>query len=259
MGRAKAWLPWFGRTMVEHVVSILRPAVDEVVVVSSDRLDLPELDARVVRDRETDQGPLVGLREGLAATRADLAFVTSTDAPFLTTDYVDAMLARGVACAPVVDGFVQVLCAVYPGTAGSRAAALIEQGVRRPLDLLEALDYQALPEGSGDAVGRPSPWRGFNTPEEYLEAAREVDPEAWCEIEMLGRTALRADPPMRRLPVGLLGDLVTCWPESLGLVEDGRISKRHLVSLGGRDLVRDLSVPIGPGERVSVIDALAGG
>jgi len=38
MGRDKAWLPWRGQPMIAHVVSILRPIVDEVVVVASDAL-----------------------------------------------------------------------------------------------------------------------------------------------------------------------------------------------------------------------------
>ena len=50
MGRAKAWLPWFGRSMIEHVVESLLPVVDEVVVVTSSELDLPFLSARVVSD-----------------------------------------------------------------------------------------------------------------------------------------------------------------------------------------------------------------
>ncbi len=259
MGRAKAWLPWFGRTMIEHVVGVLRPVVDEVIVVTSEQLDLPELDAHVVRDRAQDQGPLVGIRDGLAATRAELAFVTSTDAPFLTSACVEALLAQGVACAPAVDDFVQVLCAVYPGAARERAAALVESGARRPLDLLRSLDYRPLSEASVRRPGEPAPWRGFNTPEDYLAAVREVDPDASCEVEMLGRAALRAEPPQRRLPVGLLGELLAHEPASLGVVEAGRVSRRHLVSLGGRDLVRELSVPVGPDERISVIDALAGG
>ena len=50
MGRAKAWLPWFGRTLIEHVVAELLPVVDEVIVVTSEALDLPALPARIVRD-----------------------------------------------------------------------------------------------------------------------------------------------------------------------------------------------------------------
>ena len=43
------------------------------------------------------------------------------------------------------------------------------------------------------------------------------------------------------------------------MITEGVLSKSHLVCLNGRDLVRDLAVPVGPGERVSVIDALVGG
>jgi molybdopterin-guanine dinucleotide biosynthesis protein A len=259
MGRPKAWLPWFGQTMLEHVVSVLRPAVDEVVVVTSSRLDPPEVDAVVVRDRAEDEGPLVGIRDGLAQTQADLAFVTSTDAPFLTTSFVEAMLSAGVASAPLVDGFVQVLCAVYPAAARERAAGLVQAGARRPLDLLEALDYRALPGGSLHVPGSPPPWRGFNTPTDYLAAVREVDPAATCELEVLGQAGTRSEPISSRVPVGSLGEVLAHWPGFPDVVQAGRIAPRHLVSLGGRDLVRDLSIPVGPSERISVIDAMAGG
>ena len=52
MGRAKAWLPWFGLTLIEHVVTQLAQVVDEVIVVTSASLDLPSLPARIVRDRD---------------------------------------------------------------------------------------------------------------------------------------------------------------------------------------------------------------
>ncbi len=71
MGRAKACLPWRGQPMVAHIVSILRPIVDDVVVVASDALELPALDARVVRDREPALGPLAGIREGLEEIDSD--------------------------------------------------------------------------------------------------------------------------------------------------------------------------------------------
>ena len=84
MGRPKAWLPWRGQPMVAHAVSVLRSVVDEVVVVASAALELPSFDAEVVRDRDPELGPLAGIREGLEAMRSDLAFVTGTDAPFLS-------------------------------------------------------------------------------------------------------------------------------------------------------------------------------
>ena len=70
MGRAKAWLPWRGQPMVAYVVSVVRPLVDEVVVVASRNLELPPLDAQVVRDRKPELGPLAGIREGLDCVRS---------------------------------------------------------------------------------------------------------------------------------------------------------------------------------------------
>lgn len=69
----------------------------------------------------------------------------------------------------------------------------------------------------------------------------------------------KASASRHRLPVGTLGEVLSNLPESLSLIEGGHVAKSHLVSLGGRDLVRDLAVPVGPDERVIVIDALAGG
>lgn len=261
MGRAKAWLPWFGgRTLVEHVVERLRPAVDEVVVVTSADLDLPPLEARVVRDREPERGPLAGLREGLAAADSDFAFVTATDAPFLTPEYVGAMLDRETACAPVADGHVQVLSAVYPRAGLAVAERLLEEDRARPLTLLEALDFVAI-EGAALDVSESPPWQGFNTPETYLAAVRAEDPRARCDVELLGRAALEGSPSVVQCPVGSLGEVLACVTRTrdLVLIEEERVARAHLVSLGGRDLVRDLALPVGPGERLSVLDAQAGG
>jgi molybdopterin-guanine dinucleotide biosynthesis protein A len=260
MGRAKAWLPWFGKSMIEHVVGVLRPVVDEVIVVTSTAISLPPLDARIIEDREAELGPLAGIRDGLEAAGSDLAFVTSTDAPFLTPDHVVGMLDRGIALAPRADGHVQVLSAVYPGAAWKEADELLRNGQRRPLALLERLGFESI-EVETAAGGMPAPWQGFNRPEEYLFWARAIEPDAKARVELLGRAALEVESRRFESPIGTLGEVLGALslPESLRLVEGGRIAKAHLVSLSGRDLVRSLDLPIGPDEEVSVIDALAGG
>jgi molybdopterin-guanine dinucleotide biosynthesis protein A len=262
MGRAKAWLPWFGHSMIEHVVDCLAPAVDEVVVVTSAELDLPPLRADVVSDRAPELGPLAAIREGLAAaakTEAEYAFVTSVDAPHLSTEFVEEMFAFGMAAAPIAEDRVQVLSAIYPCAGWKKADELLSQGVRRPRSLLEELDYKPIEWASATRPSAPPAWSGFNTPAEYLDAVRSRDPDATAEVELLGRAARKAQTSRYRLPVATLGELLSQLPESGSLIADGRVAKSHLVSLGGRDLVRDLAVPVGPGENVSVIDALAGG
>jgi molybdopterin-guanine dinucleotide biosynthesis protein A len=168
MGQPKALLPWRGRPLIAHVVSQLAEAVDEVLVVSSADLELPGLEgARVVVDRAPGLGPLAGIREGLAAMEAELAFVTATDAPFLTPAFVRAMLAFGCAAAPEVDGFVQPLSAVYPRAALPIAERLLAEERLRPLFLLEEIGFRRV---RAEQLPPVADLRGFNTPGEY-EAA----------------------------------------------------------------------------------------
>lgn len=173
MGRPKTLLPWRGRTMIEHLVDVLHEAAGPVVAVASAELELPPLRAAIVRDRSPHLGPLAGLREGLARIDADLVFASGADTPFLTVNFVRAMLAYGCAAVPEADGFPQPLGAVYPKALASEADALIAAGRMRLLDLLEVGNFRRIPScelPDADAL------RGVNTPEEY-QAALERDRE----------------------------------------------------------------------------------
>jgi molybdopterin-guanine dinucleotide biosynthesis protein A len=242
--------------MVEHVVGVLREAVGSVVVVTSPSLDLPPLDARVVRDEEPGLGPLAGLAAGLAHVEAPLCFAVGTDSPFLTADFVHAVLAPGRAAAPVADGFVQTLAAVYPSEAAQRARELLAEGVRRPLALLEAFDYRPL---QPDELPGLDSLRGFNTPAEYLAAVKQDQVGACAVLEFVGRPRVLAGCREIEVPIGSLAEVLAHAPGELELCQDERVAPGFLVSLGGRDFVRDARVPIGPGERVIVLDAAAGG
>lgn len=256
MGRAKAWLPWGEGPLLSHVVAVLAEIVDEVVVVSSADLELPELEARVVMDRAPALGPLAGIREGLAAIEADLAYVTSVDSPFLTPHFVRTMLSFGTAAAAEVEGYVQTLSAVYPRSALPAAEELLAAKRMRPLFLLEAADYRTVTEAE---LPDQRAWRGFNTPEQYLEAVREAFGETTAHLEVVGRARLALGREVMEVPVGTLAEVLACTRPSLELLDGERVASPYLVSLDGRDLVRDARVPIGPGERVIVIDAQAGG
>ncbi len=259
MGRAKAWLPWRGRAMAAHVASVLGEVVDEIVVVSSDEVDPPPLPhaARVVRDEWPGLGPLAGLATGLAYLEADLAFATSTDAPFLTPEFIRSVLGAGRehgAAAPVVDGFVQTLAAAYPKRGAEVARRLLDAGRRRPVELLEALDFRPLP---AESLPDLAPLRGFNTPGEYLAAVADDAQDACVAIEFVGRPRRLAGCDSLDVPIGSLAVVLGHAPGALVLCRGEQVAPRFSVCLGGRDFVRDTRVPIGPGERVIVLDASA--
>lgn len=256
MHRPKALLPWRGRSMLEHTVSVLRAAVDEVIVVSAPDMLIPSVDARVVEDREPGLGPLAGIREGLAAARSEFAFVTGTDAPFLSAGVVTQLLEHRKAVAVESDGFVQTLCAVYPCALAPQAQKLIDADRLRPLFLLEAAGFLSVP---ADELENPRAILGFNTPGQYLEAVREDDPGAQATLELLGNACRIAGWSSREVPVGRLGEILGAAGTGLELCTESALAKHYLVSLDGREFVRDLELPVGSGETVMLLDALAGG
>lgn len=280
MGRPKALLPWFGRSMIEHVVASLAPCVDELIVVTSEALSLSHLplEARIVVDREPARGPLAALRDGLAATRAELAFVTASDAPFLTADHVADLFERARAgsgaAAPIADDFVQVLSAVYPARAWRDAEILLAKGISSPTALLERIGFVRVAgeTATGTASADIPPWTGFNTPDEYLALARRRDPRAAAIVEWRvadrkgdrrrpGGTEDDADAPAlsrQTVPIGCLRDvLARAAPPALAA--DPTPGKP--LSAGGLRIVlaegelapgADAGLPIGPGELVRV-------
>jgi len=251
MGRNKAWLPWRGQPMIAHVVSILRPIVDELVVVASESLELPPLDARVVRDRKPALGPLAGIREGLEQIHTDLAFVTGTDAPFLSPAFVNALLSCGCAAAPEIDGHVQTLAAVYPRKALERIDALLAAGRARPLQVLEESGYRKL---SIDELPDPESVRGFNTPDEYLAAVRESEPHATATLEFRGRARSAMGCSELEVPVGTLGELLAPLRSALAVRANDDLPSTYSIALNGRRTGYAPAVPIGPGEHVCVFD-----
>ena len=250
MGRDKPWLPWRGRPVLCHVVERLAEAVDEVIVVSAPGQSLPVTPARRVEDHEEGLGPLAGLRAGLAASAPGLAFATAADSPFLTADFVRAVLAPGQAAAPEAEGRVQTLSAAYPTEAGETARSLLEQGKRRPLDLLEHYNFQRLPLSS---LPNPESVRGFNTPGEYLAAARGDSPGG------LARVAF--DPPAGATPgkaacevdIGTLGEVLIAAGAGPEFLQGDSLCPPFVACLDGRIRVKDTRIPIGAGENVTVL------
>lgn len=229
--------------MLAHVVSVLREVVDEVVVVSAAELPLPDVQARVVVDREPHLGPLAGIREGLGAICAERAYVTSTDAPYLTPAFARALLAFGTACAPVLDGVIQPLAAVLPRSAESEAARLIASGRRSAHGLLESIGFRPVVAAELPALDA---LRSLDTPDAYLEAVRSEFPGATARVERRGAET--------RVAIGTLEQVLARAAPGRELCRAGAIARNYRVSLAGLDDARDARPPIGPDELVRVCE-----
>ncbi len=98
MGTSKAAMEWHGSTLLYRTAALLgRTVGGPVVVVSAVEQELPPLPdgVRVVTDPVPGLGPLQGIGAGLGAVAgaAEIAFVCSTDLPFLHPAFVRRVLS----------------------------------------------------------------------------------------------------------------------------------------------------------------------
>lgn len=173
MGRDKWSLPFGEETLLDRTVRIVREVVPEVWVVAREGQGVRG-HARIARDPAEGMGPLAGLAAGLEAMKAERAFLTSCDAPFLKPAVVRRLLdlSRGHAAAvPFVGGFHMTTAAVYSKGTLAAARRLLAEKRLRPLFLVEAVKARIVTEEElRDVDPDLSSFRNCNTPEEYREA-----------------------------------------------------------------------------------------
>src|ERR1700752_5132800 len=100
MGTAKAALEWHGSTLLRRTAGIVARATGgPVVVVRAHGQELPALPEGigVVDDPREGKGPVQGIAAGLAGLRgrAEIAFISSTDMPFLHPAFIRRVLGAG--------------------------------------------------------------------------------------------------------------------------------------------------------------------
>jgi molybdenum cofactor guanylyltransferase len=233
MGRPKAALEWHGATLLHRTAAVLRRAVTgPVVVVRAPGQPLPQLPpgVEVVTDPVEGLGPMQGVAVGLAAVedRAQVAFVCSTDLPFLHPAYVRAVLGGLDDPAvdlvlPVVRGFRQPLAAGYrtalAGPIGHRLAAGDRSPSRLPEHCAAALpDEAALLADPALAAADPGldSVRSVDTPAAYEQARARPAPTIRVGIRTVAAATLaEAAAALGLEPVATVGGVTVRdphWP-----------------------------------------------
>jgi molybdopterin-guanine dinucleotide biosynthesis protein A len=186
MGRPKAWLPFGRELMLPRVARLLGEAVSPVVIVAAQEQELPPVppEIRIVHDEERDRGPLQGLKAGLEALkgRAEAAYLSSCDVPFLKPEFVRKMIAllgEHHICVPRVGGYHHPLAAVYRLEVADTVARLLEEERLRPVFLFESEPTRIV---TGEELCDVDPafesLRNLNTSEDYEQALREAERES---------------------------------------------------------------------------------
>ncbi|MGH3872032.1 MAG: molybdenum cofactor guanylyltransferase [Pseudonocardiaceae bacterium] len=268
MGTPKAALEWHGCTLLRRTVGVLARAVDgPLLVVRAPHQLLPEIPAHidVVEDPEEGLGPLQGIAAGLAALagRAQIAFLCSTDLPFLHPVFIRRVLGVLIDNTPTVDvvlpvarGFPQPLAAAYRVTLAPVVAELVAEGDLRPAFLFRRcatlyLDDTALLADPVLAAADPAldSVVNVNSRDDYHAARRRPAPQV--TVHCCGVPAGAGHCAERTVRAATVAGAAA----AVGIVLD-----RHVVvALNGDQLGHAGDVPLASGDGVTFRPAYVGG
>ncbi len=265
MGTPKAALEWHGSTLLRRTVGILARATGgPVVVVRAHGQELPDLpaDVHIVDDPREGKGPVQGLAAGLGALagHADVAFVSSTDMPFLHPAFVRRVLRAVHEGAdvglPIARGYPQPLAAAYRTSLAPIAEQLVKEERLRPAFLFEQcqvtrLDEAALRDDPVLAALDPGldSVVNVNEPDDYRTAREQPAPP----ITIL-RFGVLAGADGHRAPQTVRAATVAEAAAAAG-VDLGHVT----AALNGDQITRDGQTPLAAGDTVFFLSADAGG
>jgi molybdopterin-guanine dinucleotide biosynthesis protein A len=256
MGTPKAALEWHGSTLLRRTAGILaRVTGGPVVVVRAPGQALPPLPpgTDVVDDPREGLGPVQGLAAGLAALadRAEIAFASATDLPFLHPAFIRRVLRAAQEGAdvglPVARGYPQPLAAAYRTALAPVAGALVAQQRLRPAFLFAGcvvtrLDEAALRADPALAALDPGldSLINVNTPEDYQVARARPAPEV--SVRRLGVLAAG-----NRGPCLVRAATVAAAAAAAGVELGGHV----VAALNMDQITRDGQTPLAAGDTVS--------
>jgi molybdopterin-guanine dinucleotide biosynthesis protein A len=271
MGAPKAALEWHGSTLLRHVVGIVaRGQQGRVVVVRAPGQRLPALPdtVEVLEDSREGLGPMQGIAVGLQAVAADadLAFVCSTDLPFLHTAFVRRVLRAfeddrpgTEVVLPLARGFPQPLAAGYRTALAAKVDKLVEAERLKPSMLFESCDVLRLDEAallSDHALAAVDPDLdsvvNVNDADDY--AAARARPAPQVTVQCFGVVAARTAAGARK-PQLVLAATVQAAADAVGLTWDRHV----LAAVNGDQTGRDARQPLVRGDSVAFLSAAAGG
>jgi molybdopterin-guanine dinucleotide biosynthesis protein A len=149
MGTDKALLLFEGVPLVVRVARALAEGAGEVVVVTRRPEDLVGLGLEVVADDPGPQTPLTGIATALRHAGGRPVFVAACDMPYVSPEFVRALLALAPLCdavVPVRDGRPEPLHAVWSPSALLPIEAALEEGHMAPREVLEDLTVRWVTE-----------------------------------------------------------------------------------------------------------------
>lgn len=170
MGRPKAFLPYEGTTMVEHILSTMKDLFAEVLVVANEAESYEDFEVDVVKDILPHRGPLGGILSGLLVAAHEYSFVIACDMPLVDRRLVREMTSSRHGNDVVVlrhKNGIEPLLGVYSKNCIKPLEESLFEGNLSVQDFLCGLKAQTFvcPDPSNE--DELPPYFNVNTPQDY--------------------------------------------------------------------------------------------
>lgn len=181
MGQSKALTPFLGRPLIEHMLEVVAPFADELIVTTNEEPELhylleqhPKL--RLIGDVMKERGALPGLLTAIEASSNDAVGVVACDmiafSPQILAREALAMQASGSdAVVPFNNGNYEPFAAVYrKSTCQPILERIASRGSKRMRDLIDSIKCTRFNAELMRKPGSIDPFANVNTPQELAQA-----------------------------------------------------------------------------------------
>lgn len=176
MGTDKGMLVVDGKNIVERTIAVLRPLVNEIIVISNGN-NYDYLGLSVYNDIIPACGPMGGIYTALNFSKTDRILVVSCDMPFVSESILTALVNSSNGGEVVIpehgEGELEPLCAIYSKSCFDKFAELLRSGNWKMKDSLQyfKVNKVVFPQ---DEVS-PRYFMNVNTPSEYRSIIQNIN------------------------------------------------------------------------------------
>lgn len=154
MGGSKAIVQLAGRPLISYPLRAIAEAGLEPLVIAKAATELPEMDARVVREQPEDHHPLHGVIAALRVADGRPVLIVACDMPLLSAELLRWLAGLPGTAIPRAGGILQPLLARYEATAEPALSAAVRGGLSAQAAAL-ALGPRVIEEAELAAFGAP--------------------------------------------------------------------------------------------------------
>ncbi|MCC6581961.1 MAG: molybdenum cofactor guanylyltransferase [Phycisphaeraceae bacterium] len=168
MGSDKGMLEVEGKKIVERIIEVIKPFIQEVIIISNGT-NYDNLGYAVYKDIIKDAGPMGGIHTALQYSKTDKILVISCDMPFVSKEVILPLITWANSAEVVLpehgDGHTEPLCAVYSKSCFSKFAELLRSGEWKMRNAMKYFDVRKIlfPENESTRLS----FLNINTPVEY--------------------------------------------------------------------------------------------